>query len=56
MTSKDIPGLDAAMTGDMGSPTKVPRMYPPELPEAGVMLDAVNLAEAAAEIAGLLEV
>ena len=56
LTSKDIPGLEVSMTGDLGSPTKVPRMYPPELPEAGVMLDAVNLAEAAAEIAGLLEV
>ena len=39
LTSKDIPGLDLDRIGDPGSPTKVPRMFPPVMPEPGVMLD-----------------
>ena len=39
LTSKDIPGLDIDRIGDPGSPTKVPRMFPPVMPEPGVMLD-----------------
>ena len=36
--SKTIPDLDAAQIGDPGSPTKVPRTYPPEVGEAGMIL------------------
>lgn len=39
VTSNDIPGLDRSRIGDPGSPTKVPRMFPPVLPEPGVILD-----------------
>lgn len=38
-TAADIPGLDLGRIGDPGSPTKVPRMFPPVLPEPGVILD-----------------
>lgn len=38
-TSKDITGLDPAQIGDAGSPTKVPRTYPPEVGEAGRIID-----------------
>ena len=39
LTASDIPGLDRDRIGDPGSPTKVPRMFPPVLPEPGVMID-----------------
>ena len=39
LSSADIPGLDPAQIGDPGSPTKVPRTYPPEVGEAGMMID-----------------
>lgn len=38
-TSKTIPGLDPEQIGDPGSPTKVPRTYPPEVGESGMILD-----------------
>lgn len=38
-TASDIPGLDRDRIGDPGSPTKVPRMFPPVMPEPGVILD-----------------
>ena len=38
-TANDIPGLDRARIGDPGSPTKVPRMFPPVLPEPGMIID-----------------
>ena len=34
-----IPGLDPAQIGDPGSPTKVPRTYPPEVGAKGSMID-----------------
>lgn len=37
--SKTIPGLDPEQIGDPGSPTKVPRTYPPEVGQAGMMID-----------------
>lgn len=37
--SKNIPGLDATQIGDPGSPTKVARIYPPELGQLGMMID-----------------
>ena len=39
ITADDIPGIDRARIGDSGSPTKVPRMFPPVMPEPGVILD-----------------
>lgn len=39
ITADDIPGLDRDRIGDAGSPTKVPRMFPPVLPEPGVIID-----------------
>lgn len=39
VTSDDIPGLDRSRIGDPGSPTKVPRMFPPVLPEPGKIID-----------------
>ena len=53
ITSGDIPGLDMSRIGDPGSPTKVPRMFPPVLPEPGVIIDEGS-AEASA--ARLLEI
>ncbi len=43
ITSQDIPGLDPQRIGDPGSPTKVPRMFPPVMPEPGVILDEGGL-------------
>lgn len=43
ITSQDIPGLDKQRIGDPGSPTKVPRMFPPVMPEPGVILDEGGL-------------
>ena len=39
LTSLDIPGLDPEQIGDPGSPTKVPRTYPPVVGESGHMID-----------------
>ena len=39
VTANDSPGLDRARIGDPGSPTKVPRMFPPVLPEPGMIID-----------------
>ena len=39
VTADDIPGLDRSRIGDAGSPTKVPRMFPPVLPEPGLIID-----------------
>ena len=38
-TANDIPDLDRGRIGDPGSPTKVPRMFPPVKPEPGIILD-----------------
>lgn len=39
ITADDIPGLDRGRIGDPGSPTKVPRMFPPVMPEPGIIID-----------------
>ena len=39
LDSVSIPGLDPAQIGDPGSPTKVPRTYPPVVGESGHMID-----------------
>ena len=38
-SSKTIPGLDPGQIGDPGSPTKVPRTYPPEVGESGMIIN-----------------
>lgn len=38
-TAADISGLDMNRIGDPGSPTKVPRMFPPIMPEPGMILN-----------------
>ena len=40
--SKTIPGLDPEQIGDPGSPTKVPRTYPPVTGELGRILSSVE--------------
>lgn len=52
--SRSIPGLDPAQIGDPGSPTKVPRTYPPEAGEPGMMIDEGSLDRSAAKLASLL--
>lgn len=52
--SQTIPGLDPAQIGDPGSPTKVPRTYPPEAGTKGVMIDAGSLEQAVARLAGII--
>lgn len=52
--SQTIPGLDPAQIGDPGSPTKVPRTYPPEAEAKGVMIDAGSLEQAAEQLAGII--
>ena len=39
VSSDDLPSLDRSRIGDKGSPTKVPRMFPPTLPEPGLLLE-----------------
>lgn len=53
VTADDIPGLDRGRIGDPGSPTKVPRMFPPVLPEPGVIIDEGSVE---ASVAKLFEV
>ena len=52
--SKTIPGLDPEQIGDPGSPTKVPRTYPPVTGEAGIILDEGSVEKNVAKLAGLL--
>lgn len=52
--SQTIPGLDPAQIGDPGSPTKVPRTYPPETGTKGVMIDAGSLEQSVAQLAGII--
>lgn len=39
LSSTMIPGLDPAQIGDSGSPTKVPRTYPPQAGQPGIIID-----------------
>ena len=50
LTADDIPGLDRSRIGDPGSPTKVPRMFPPVLPEPGIIIDKGSIKDSAAEL------
>ena len=49
--SATIPGLDPAQIGDPGSPTKVPRTYPPEKGAGGEM---IRTGSAAKDVEALL--
>lgn len=42
-SSASIPGLDPAQIGDPGSPTKVPRTYPPQVGQPGVIINEGSL-------------
>lgn len=50
ITSGDIPGLDLERIGDAGSPTKVPRMFPPIMPEPGEIIDEGSLESSVAKL------
>ena len=54
-TSNDIPGLNKDLIGDPGSPTKVPRMFPPVLPEPGIMLDEGSVEATVAKLMSLIK-
>lgn len=53
-TADDIPGLDRGRIGDPGSPTKVPRMFPPVLPEPGIILDEGTVEATAARLLAII--
>lgn len=55
LTADDIPGLDRARIGDPGSPTKVPRMFPPVLPEPGMMIDEGSVKASVAKLFALIQ-
>ena len=54
ITSADIPDLDRDRIGDPGSPTKVPRMFPPVLPEAGIILDEGSVEKTVTKLLSLI--
>ena len=53
--SKTIPDLDPAQIGDPGSPTKVPRTYPPEVGETGMILQEGSPEKDVDKLLSLLE-
>ena len=55
VSSADIPGLDLGRIGDPGSPTKVPRMFPPELPERGEIIDEGSIEASVAKLYSLIK-
>ena len=55
ITSYDIPGLDHNRIGDAGSPTKVPRMFPPVMPQPGQILDEGSTEATVAKLLELIE-
>ncbi|MBS7528319.1 electron transfer flavoprotein subunit beta/FixA family protein [Fusibacter paucivorans] len=50
MTSADIPDLDFNRIGDSGSPTKVPRTFPPVMPEPGIVIDEGSVTASVAKL------
>ena len=52
--SRTIPGLDPAQIGDPGSPTKVPRTYPPVVGERGCILSEGSAEKDTEKLLGLL--
>lgn len=53
-TSATIPGLDPARIGDPGSPTKVPRSYPPAVGQAGLIISEGSAEKDVDKLLGLL--
>ncbi len=54
LSAAEIPGLKAELIGDPGSPTKVPRTYPPQTGEAGIILNEGNTEKNVAKLVSLL--
>ena len=52
--SKTIPGLDREQIGAPGSPTKVPRTYPPEAGAKGVMVDEGSIDASVGRLAAII--
>ncbi len=52
--SHTIPGLDPSQTGDPGSPTKVPRTYPPVVGESGLIIDEGSTEKNVDKLLGLV--
>lgn len=52
--SAAIPGLDREQIGDPGSPTKVPRTYPPEAGVKGVMVDEGSIDASVGRLAAII--
>ena len=52
--SETIPGLDREQIGDPGSPTKVPRTYPPEAGAKGVMVDEGSIDASVGRLAAII--
>ena len=52
--SEMIPGLDREQIGDPGSPTKVPRTYPPEAGAKGVMVDEGSIDASVGRLAAII--
>lgn len=55
ITADDIPNLDRNRIGDPGSPTKVPRMFPPVMPEPGTILHEGSVEDTVARLIELIQ-
>lgn len=53
--SQTIPGLNPEQIGDPGSPTKVPRTYPPEAGSKGQMVDEGSVEKSAAKLSAIIK-
>lgn len=53
--SQTIPGLDPQQIGDPGSPTKVPRTYPPAAGSKGQMIDEGGVEKSAARLSAIIK-
>lgn len=54
LNSHTIPDLDPGQIGDPGSPTKVPRTYPPKMGESGQMIDEGGVEKSVSKLLSLL--
>lgn len=54
LTADTITGLDKTKIGDPGSPTKVPRMFPPIMPEPGTVIDEGSTAASVSKMLSFL--
>lgn len=50
----DIPNLNPERIGDPGSPTKVPRMFPPHMPEPGIIINEGSVEESVMSLMSLI--